>query len=178
MHTFHEGHKDYKCEYCSNLFQTSQSLKKHVTNIHIYPRGHTKRIHEQLEKRQKCKQNQDNLCETCGKVFFNAKLLKSHIYVVHEGHKDFLCELCQKFFGFKQLLERHMKIKHNIEVTKQITENSSGEISDQIQDAEKSMEDSVYDDDSNVSVKIKNSLEETPDQNIIPEESLNQVSVI
>ena len=148
-------------------------------------------------KRHKCKglpndsleqENNGNecfKCQRCNKTFTKDRNLKRHIYVVHEGHKDFLCELCQKFFGFKQLLERHMKIKHNIEVTKndrttpkQITENSSGEISDQIQDAEKSKEDSVYDDDSNVSVKIKNSLEETSDQNIIPEESLNQVSVI
>ena len=30
----HEGHKDYKCEFCDKSFSTAAVLKKHIQNVH------------------------------------------------------------------------------------------------------------------------------------------------
>ena len=74
IHTVHEGHKDYKCEFCGKSFFRHDYLKRHVYRTH---EGH-----------------KDYKCESCGKSFTSAPYLKKHIHtqcVIIAWWSTFLC---------------------------------------------------------------------------------------
>ena len=95
--------KDYlklKCKTCGKTFKTVTSLKKHIFEIHEYPRDH--------------------ICQTCGKSFPREGSLNQHVYTVHEGHKDYGCDSCQKLFAHKTHFNKHIQTFHEGVKTEQV----------------------------------------------------------
>lgn len=87
----HQGIKNYSCTHCGMKFTASNSLKRHVRNIHLK----MKRF----------------VCEQCGHAFADSCKLKSH-ETTHITEKNFSCAQCPRWFKTAEQLERHT-IQHD-----------------------------------------------------------------
>ena len=106
---FHEGHKDYKCEYmcyyCGKSFSVAEDLKKHIHEGHKddETESHDKTFSEATSLKRNIhkidEDNKDYKCEYCGNSFSVAESLKKHLHIVHEGHKDDEIESHDKTFS-------------------------------------------------------------------------------
>ena len=81
-----------KCEICSSIFKTKETLKRHLQTVH--------------EGKKPYK------CDICDSSFSEKAKLKAHISIVHEGKKPFQCNICDASFTTKQNLNMHIASVH------------------------------------------------------------------
>ena len=98
MRNFHEGHRDYVCDFCDMAFIYQTSLKVHLS-----------KKHSEFNKAQKIVE-----CEFCSKEFISDRL-KTHIQQVHDSRSNFECEKCKKTLSSGFYLKRHIKTVHGLE---------------------------------------------------------------
>jgi len=94
----HKGLKKYACQYCDKSYTQSQSLNRHIDNIH-------KQVHIKGSKKYACQQ--------CDKSYTQSHSLKSHVQIVHEGISPFTCALCGDSFKQRVSIKRHMERGHS-----------------------------------------------------------------
>ena len=79
----------YKCQICTEIFQTADQFTHHIKNIH---KGHDKRYRS---------------CEKCGRQFSSNKNLQYHMETNCGKEKRFKCNECNKDFYTKYTLKTH-----------------------------------------------------------------------
>lgn len=79
--------KDHPCQNCDRVFNSKQSLREHINDVH------------KVEKPQKT-----YMCEICSKVFTRVNTLNQH-RITHTGEKKFSCEICHRKLGTKASLQ-------------------------------------------------------------------------
>ena len=67
IRTVHQGIKDYKCEFCGNLFKSLDGMNKHIRTVH---EGH-----------------KDYKCEYCNESRTTGHSLRKHILRTHPNAK-------------------------------------------------------------------------------------------
>ena len=90
-----EDRQIFKCNVCNKGFTKTQSLKIHLSTVHMG------------EKNYKCK--------ICGKDFPKSTALKRHDDTVHKGLKPYKCDFCTVSYGQSGDLKRHIQRVHKKE---------------------------------------------------------------
>lgn len=93
LHDINER-KDYKCPFCSRVFQYQRYLQHHIGYMH------------------KSKEEKEHECFVCGLTCTTKSSLKRHM-MLHTGDlertKVFECDTCHKKFKYKKELENHIQ---------------------------------------------------------------------
>ena len=93
----HDRFGTHKCDKCESTFDTPQTLKQHIDEIHIEV------IHEGSKKYQ---------CYHCDKYFPEKRNHKIHVETVHEGLKNYKCQICDYAGGTRGNLQSHIRNIH------------------------------------------------------------------
>ncbi|KHJ91663.1 zinc finger, C2H2 type [Oesophagostomum dentatum] len=95
--SFARPKKDRSCPFCSEVFASMQSRKRHITRRHP-DRANDKLVNLHMYS---CVPSKELpfICDTCHKTFSNVSSLHSHCKSIHEGIKDFICSVCKKAYG-------------------------------------------------------------------------------
>ena len=114
--TVHEGHKDFKCNFCGKSFTEGHNLNKHIEHVH--------------EETSKPKENVLSLlftnpdgtgpskygCTRCGRSYQNPATLNRHqryeCGIQLQVQVSYPCEYCKRKYKRRHFLKAHME-KHN-----------------------------------------------------------------
>lgn len=88
----HENLRAFKCEQCDKRFNTKETMKGHMKDVHI--------------------RKESFKCSKCEKIFTKRYTLMKHNKAIHENIRPHKCEMCTAAYGSKDSLENHMKSKH------------------------------------------------------------------
>jgi len=115
----HKKQTAFRCEICSSVFTSNQTLKAHTESVHegikkvcsicLKPVAdlvrHTRYQHKNSGKREHC-------CDVCQATFRSNFSLQRHKETVHLKVKAWPCDLCEKSFGEKRDMLRHKNAVH------------------------------------------------------------------
>lgn len=105
--------REWKCNYCNCIFDSSTKLLKHKKENHL------EECKNHIFKLNKSKRNPDGwLCNYCGKKFESKRILYNHIHELHPQNcygkrqikKQWICNYCNSEFKTRTKLYEHYKI--------------------------------------------------------------------
>ena len=111
----------YVCQHCDRQFSHRNSLKSHISYLHIEMPTDEKRYHCVVCGQQflykaylvahmrRHTGEKPYTCAECGKKFTIRKSLKIHSRI-HTGEKPYACNVCNEEFAYKKTFQRHVRI--------------------------------------------------------------------
>ncbi|CAN8000840.1 unnamed protein product [Ixodes pacificus] len=114
------GHKDYRCECCSQLYLSRRGLRKHLSQSHKKPSlwkptPHVPSLEGNATEHDQEAGSVEHKCSKCQVVYEHEEALADHTITAHPEQQVFPCDSCRKVFTDHSLLlahlRKHMEIK-------------------------------------------------------------------
>ena len=101
--------REWKCNYCDCVFDSSTKLRKHKKE------NHTEECKNHIINLNISKRNPNGwICNYCGKKFDAKHILYEHIHIVHaneyKANKIWECQYCHQIISSRTMLYEHYKI--------------------------------------------------------------------
>ena len=105
-----ESSASTRCPFCENSFESLNSLKEHIEQVHIEKSVYSKDVsaHDNLTSSEV---NQPEICcNNCSQVFVSDSDLRDHLL---EFHSPSQCSICNLALASKALLNQHINSCHS-----------------------------------------------------------------